>query len=73
MAYNVVDGRVRFQGYGEEERHCVKGANYIVKAEKLVDNKIENLETNVEDVVVQSVQEVQKFKEFKNFKVKIKN
>lgn len=72
MAQNIVDGRVRFQGYCEEERHCVKGANYVVKSDRAIENKIENLEVNVEDVEVQGVQEVQKLKEFKNFKYKIK-
>lgn len=70
MAGNVVDGEVVFAGYGTEERHCVKGPNYVVKGshDTLPENKIENLETNVEDVVVQSVQEVKKLKELMWFK-----
>lgn len=73
MAYNVVDGCVRFQGYGDEERHCVKGANYVIEGDTTVENKFENLETSIEDVAVQRVQDVKKFKELKNFKVKIKD
>lgn len=72
MAQNVVDGRVRFQGYQGENRHVVKGANYVIKGEKPLENKLENLEVNVEDVKVQKVQEVQKMKEFKKFKLKVK-
>ena len=73
MAQNVVDGRVRFQGYSGEIRHVVKGANYVVKGEKTIENKTENLEVNVEDVEVREVKDVQKFKEFKKFKLKVKN
>lgn len=73
MAQNVVDGRVRFQGYNGENRHVVKGANYVVKGEKTIENKTENLEVNLEDVEVRDVQDVQKFKEFKKFKLKVKN
>lgn len=73
MAQNVMDGCVRFQGYDGENRHVVKGANYVIKGEKAIENKTENLEVNVEDVEVQGGQEVQKLKEFKKFKIKIKN
>lgn len=73
MAQNVVDGRVRFQGYNGENRHVVKGANYVVKGEKTIENKTENLEVNIEDVEVRDVQDVQKFKEFKKFKINVKN
>lgn len=73
MAQNVVDGRVRFQGYSGENRHVVKGANYVVKGEKTIENKTENLEVNIEDVEVREVQDVQKFKEFKKFKLKVNN
>lgn len=52
MAYNVVDGPVRFQGYGDEERHCVKGANYVVKGGKVDGNKFENLEKNLPDIEI---------------------
>jgi hypothetical protein len=53
MAHNVVDSRVRFQGYGDEERHCVKGANYVVKGEKIDGNKFENLEVNQLDIEIE--------------------
>jgi hypothetical protein len=54
MAGNVVDGRVRFQGYEGEDRHCVKGTNYVVKGEKRIENKFENLEKAQADVVIDS-------------------
>lgn len=72
MAANVVDGRVRFQGYSDEERHCVKKANYVVKGEKAVENKFENLEENEEDFEIEDVKELKKIKEFKRLKFKIK-
>ena len=75
MAYNVVDGAVVFSGYDEEDRHCVKGANYVLPSgsNSKYTTKLGGLELNEEDIEIQSIQEVQKFKEFKNFKVKIKN
>ena len=72
MSYNVVDGRVRFQGYGDEERHCVKGANFVIKDKKYVENIIDNMDIYIEDVEVQSVHESQKFKELRKFKIVIK-
>ena len=53
MAGNVVDGAVVFAGYGAEERHCVKGANYVVKGKKIDGNKFENLEENQPDIEIE--------------------
>ena len=49
LAYNVVDGPVTFMGYGTEQRHCVKGPNYVVKGEKTIENKLDGLEVNEVD------------------------
>lgn len=72
MARNVVDGRVRLQGHEGVQRHVVKGSNYIVKSEKPIENKLENLEVMEEDVEVQNIQDVQKLKAFKKFKLMVK-
>lgn len=58
MAHNVMDGRMRFQGYGEEERHCVKGANYFVKGDNVIENQYDGLEVSQKDVVITRLQEI---------------
>lgn len=76
MAQNVVDGRVRFQGHADVQRHVVKGANYVLKNnddKAVIQNMFENVEVMEEDVEVQRVQDVQTFNEFKDFKLRIKN
>ena len=72
MAENVVDGAVVFAGYGAEERHCVKGANYVLKPQvnSSYSTKLEGLEVNEADVKLQGVQEIKQFKVFKWFKQK---
>lgn len=57
MAQNVVDGRIRFQGYAGVQRHVVKGANYVIrkKGKSPVDNKFEYLEHTEKDVVLTDV------------------
>lgn len=75
MAENVIDGRVRFQGHADEQRHVVKGTNYVLKQDEgktAIQNKFENLEVMEEDVEVQRIDEVQKLKAFKKFKLKVK-
>lgn len=54
MANNMVDGGVRFMGYGDENRNCVKGANIIlgIRAETDFQNVFEGLDWVEEDVVV---------------------
>ena len=52
MAANIVDGSVRFMGYGQEKRRAIKGANFLLK--RNADNKyrdnFENLDRMEEDV-----------------------
>ena len=75
MAENVVDGRVRFQGHADVQRHVVKGTNYVLKQDEgktAIQNKFENLEVMEEDAEVQRIDEVQKLKAFKKFKLKVK-
>ncbi len=75
MAENVIDGRVRFQGHADVQRHVVKGSNYVLKQDDgktAIQNKFENLEVMEEDVEVQQVEEAQKLKAFKKFKLMVK-
>lgn len=73
MAYNVVDGNVRFQGYGGEERHCLKGMNYVIRGEKTIESDFDFLEENFEDEEIQDVRSIKRIKIFKRFRYKIKN
>lgn len=54
MADNVMDGAILFDGYGAEERHCVKGANYVIQSTGNLTHttKMAGLEVNIEDVEV---------------------
>ena len=54
MAYNIVDNKVRFMGYSGEERHCVKGYNFVLLDDtgKQLNNKYDYLEFNVEDIPI---------------------
>ena len=52
MAYNIIDGAVCFMGYGLEERHCRKGANFILDngQNNVIRNKISDLEIEAPDI-----------------------
>lgn len=55
MAYNIVDNSICFMGYGEEERHCLKGKNYILQqGEKSPKKNMKylGLEMNDDDIIV---------------------
>lgn len=54
MAQNVVDNRVRFQGYEGENRHVVKGTNYILRNtdRNHLMNEFANLEMEIEDEMI---------------------
>ena len=55
MAYNIVGNGIRFQGYSGENRHCYKGANYVLKQDDQNLGKemdYDGLELIEEDVVV---------------------
>lgn len=54
IANNIVDGSVVFEGYGTEERHCVKGANVRLEnhVKQQYPSRIANLEIEREDVMV---------------------
>lgn len=55
LAENVVDGRIRFQGYENENRHAKKGKNYILLRENgisEVENEYDNLEVMEDDVIL---------------------
>lgn len=57
MAQNVLDGSVRFMGYADEERHAIKGTNFIMKkdVDRPFENKFANLEIMVNDLEVESI------------------
>lgn len=48
MAANIVDGSVRFMGYGQEKRRAIKGANFLLK--RKVNNKYRDIFENLEMV-----------------------
>lgn len=52
IAYNIVEGPICYMGYDTENRHCIKGVNFMVETgRKLsVENKICNLEIQEKDV-----------------------
>lgn len=52
MAHNIIDGNVRFVGYGDEERHCQKGANIVLGEQKSAKNKIAYLEKEEGDLYI---------------------
>ncbi len=54
IAQNVVDGRVRFQGYEGENRHAIKGANYVLSKDGNLpqESKFENLEWSEGDLAI---------------------
>jgi hypothetical protein len=55
MAYNIVDNSICFMGYGDEERHCLKGGNYILQYDNQNIKKqmmYVDLEKSEEDVIV---------------------
>lgn len=71
IALNVVDGHVRFQGYGSEERHCVKGANFVVRGEMVLENKCEDLEKEQPDIVIEKPNlKTIRSKYIRNFKIR---
>lgn len=71
IANNVVDGAVRFQGYGDEERRCVKGANYVIRGENTLINKFDNLEENRQDIEIEKPSlKMVRSKYIKNFKIR---
>lgn len=55
MAYNIVDNGIRFMGYYGEERHCLKGENYVVqkkRKQQIIASRYECLEVNKEDIII---------------------
>lgn len=46
LAYNIIDGKVRFMGYRGEERHNIKGSNIVIgeHGEQGIMNEFEDLE-----------------------------
>ena len=66
MASNVVDGSVRFQGYGDENRHCRKGANFVLIGHEntSLQNKFDNLEMLEEDIYINNIQCRKKIRSF---------
>lgn len=71
IAHNVVDGSVRFQGYGDKERHSIKGANYVVNGSKTEENEFNNLSVNLQDIEIQRGHVEKLSKKLKNYKLKI--
>lgn len=51
---NVVDGSIRLMGYTDEDRHVIKGVNYVLVKpdDKPIENKLENLEMGEDDRVI---------------------
>ncbi len=58
MAYNLVDNKVRFMGYNDEERHCKKGSNLLLKEKRSVDldDKFENLYEMARDITLENAE-----------------
>jgi len=56
IADNVVDGAVVFGCSAKDQRHCQKGANYVIQtgAQTTYKDRFENLEQREEDVVIKS-------------------
>ena len=55
MAYNMVDNSIRFMGYKEENRHCVKGQNFILYPKETNQELIyDNLELQDDDIIIVS-------------------
>ena len=56
IANNVVDGAVVFGSSAVDERHCHKGANFVIQTgvQTAYKDKFENLELREEDVIINS-------------------
>ncbi len=56
MAHNIVDNSVRFMGYAEEERHCVKGYNIVlaINDNNSYNNIYDYLEYEENDIYIES-------------------
>ena len=54
IANNIVDGSIIFEGYGLEERHCVKGVNLRLNNEirQQYSNRLNGLEFALDDIEV---------------------
>ena len=57
VSFNVIDGGLLFMGYGDENRHCIKGENYIINHSvyPALKNSYKYLEINQDDVFVDSL------------------
>ena len=57
IAYNVVDNGIRFQGQKNENRHVVKGPNYLIHVDDgmaVIQNKYDDLDIMETDIKVKS-------------------
>ena len=56
IANNIIDGTIRFMGQTDEQRHCIKGCNYLLmnKKESQRNNRIMNLEYAGGDVTIKN-------------------